>query len=74
MAIDGATAVVWAVAGYLAAGLLFAVAFVARGVERIDPAAHGMPWRARLLIVPGVAALWPLMLAKWLARRGPPVT
>jgi hypothetical protein len=60
-------------AGYLAAGAVFAAAFVARGVSSIDPAAAGMPWSARLLIFPGVAALWPLMLVKWWRQRVPPL-
>ena len=62
-----------ATALYLGAGLLFAIAFVIWGASRIDPAAHDMPWSARLLILPGSAALWPLMLAKWLARKPPPI-
>jgi len=73
MTIEWASAAVWAVGGYLAVGVLFAVAFVARGAARIDPAAAGMPWGARLLILPGAAAVWPLMLAKWLGRRSPPL-
>jgi hypothetical protein len=52
---------------YLACGLVFAVPFVFFVVGKIDPhAAHG-PWGFRLLIIPGVAAFWPLLLARWLA-------
>ncbi|CAN5885565.1 hypothetical protein BH11PSE8_BH11PSE8_19140 [soil metagenome] len=57
--------------GYGLVGGLFALAFVARGVSRLDPAAHGMPLPARLLLMPGAALLWPLMLAKWLRHRPP---
>jgi hypothetical protein len=32
-----------------------------------------MPLSARLLILPGMAALWPLVLRKWLQRQTPPV-
>ena len=57
---------------YSALGLLFAVPFVARGVKRIDPSAVEGTWGFRLLIVPGVVALWPLMLARWIRRQEPP--
>lgn len=55
-----------AVGAYGAAGLLFAVAFVARGVNQIDPAAREAGWGFRLLILPGSALLWPLLLRRWL--------
>ena len=49
---------------YLAVGLLFAIPFAFIGVKRIDPhAAHGS-WGFRLLIIPGVVALWPLLLKR----------
>ena len=52
---------------YLACGLVFAVPFVLFGVKRIDPqAAHGS-WGFRLLIIPGTAAFWPLLLRRWLS-------
>lgn len=56
---------------YLGIGLLVAIAFVWRGVKRVDPGANGAsPWFF-VLIVPGVAALWPVMLGRWLrAGRG----
>jgi membrane protein implicated in regulation of membrane protease activity len=51
---------------YLAGGFLFAVPFVFIGVQKIDPrAAHGS-WGFRLLIFSGAAALWPLLLRRWL--------
>ncbi|HBY62213.1 MAG TPA: hypothetical protein DEH78_20525 [Solibacterales bacterium] len=51
---------------YAIAGVLFGVAFVARGAEKIDPAARGASLGFRLLILPGSAALWPLLLVRWL--------
>ena len=64
---------VLALEAYLALGLLFGLAFVVRGVERVDPSAHGGTWGFRLLIVPGCAALWPLLLVRLLrAKDGPP--
>ncbi|MCI0417642.1 MAG: hypothetical protein L0387_04960 [Acidobacteria bacterium] len=43
-------------------GLLFGVCFVTAGVSRLDPLAKGAGLGFRLLILPGVAALWPLLL------------
>ena len=47
-------------------GLLFGVCFVTVGVGRLDPMARGTGPGFRLLILPGVAALWPLFLYRWL--------
>jgi hypothetical protein len=59
-----------AVAGvYAAVGLIFAVAFVLLGVHKFDVAAHGASPGFRLLMLPGCAALWPVMAVKWLRRR-----
>ena len=51
---------------YATVGLLFAIAFVTKGVARVDPVAAGAGWGFRLLILPGAAALWPLLLGRWL--------
>ena len=52
--------------GYLVAGLLFGLWFVLRGVGRVDPVARDGSWGFRLLILPGVAALWPLFVGRLL--------
>jgi hypothetical protein len=53
-------------AAYLAIGLVFAIPFAMAGVKRIDPhAAHGS-WGFRVLVIPGAAAFWPLLLRRWL--------
>jgi len=57
---------------YLALGLLFALPFLWRGLPKIDPAAVGTSWRFRLLILPGVVTLWPLMAVRWLRGSTPP--
>ena len=59
---------------YLAAGALFAAVIAVKALARIDAGARGMPWSARLLILPGLVALWPLMLVKCLKQKGPPVS
>jgi hypothetical protein len=56
---------------YMLAGVAFAAAFVTVGIARVDPVATHAPWGFRLMVMPGVAALWPLLLARWVqARRG----
>lgn len=58
---------------YLTWGLAFAIPFAFVGVRRIDPHAEHGSWGFRLLIVPGVTALWPLLLGRWIAGvKGPP--
>lgn len=65
--------VLLALAGtYLAVGLAFAIAFVARGVGRVDAAAAEASLGFRLLLVPGAAALWPLLAQRWRRATGAP--
>lgn len=52
-------------AAYLACGLIFAIPFAFVGVKRIDPHATHGSWGFRLLLIPGAAALWPLLLKRW---------
>lgn len=53
-----------AVAIYLIAGVLFAVFFLIKGIEKIDTAAHGSGLGFRLIILPGTVVLWPVLLNK----------
>ena len=71
-----ASAIVLALGVYAAIGLLVGLAYAFGGAGRIDPAAKGkgMPWRVRLLILPGVLGLWPLMLSKLFRQTEPPVS
>ena len=62
-----------ALGAYLLVGIGFAVLFVTWGVQAVDPAGRGMPFTARLIILPGATALWPLMALKWLRRQLPPL-
>ncbi|MEO1129316.1 MAG: hypothetical protein AAFX05_06340 [Planctomycetota bacterium] len=57
-------------AGYAGLGLLFSLLFVTVGLVRVDPVARGSSPAFRILILPGVAALWPLLLARWLRGSG----
>ena len=51
---------------YVGLGLIVGLAFVLRGVNRVDLAAAGSPWVFRLVILPGCVGLWPVVLLKWL--------
>ena len=53
-------------AAYLAAGVLFCVAFQLRGLPLVDPTARGCGLGFRILISPGVMALWPWLALRWL--------
>jgi hypothetical protein len=57
---------------YVVVGTLFAALFVWRGVGAIDPVAKEGSWGFRLLILPGCAALWPLLLHRWWSGSGMP--
>jgi hypothetical protein len=48
---------------YVAAGVIVAVAFVAVGVVQVQP--QPVTLGARILLLPGAFALWPLVVARW---------
>jgi len=57
---------VGALTAYGLAGAVFAIVFVTVGIQRVDSVAEHAPWGFRLIVLPGVAALWPLLLVRWL--------
>ena len=60
---------VYVLMAYALVGLLFGIAFVSAGIQRVDHAAAGSGIGFRLLVLPGSAALWPLLLARWMGAR-----
>jgi hypothetical protein len=60
------TILLMVVAVYLAAGLVFAIPFVIKGVTKIDEGAYGSTWGFRMIIIPGTIVFWPLLLKRWL--------
>ena len=54
------------VAIYLAAGFVFSIPFVIKGVTQIDEGAVGSKWGFRLIIIPGSMVFWPLLLKRWM--------
>jgi len=64
-----ASSILIALAVHAGLGVAFAAWFLTRGLARLDPAAAHAPVTFRLLIAPGVVALWPVLL--WKLRSGP---
>ena len=60
-----AKAFVSVLGAYGSLGLLFAIPFVSLGVQRLDSEARGTKLAFRLLILPGVAAFWPMFFLRW---------
>lgn len=57
---------------YLEVGLAVALLFAAYGVDRLEPSARGGSISFRILIVPGAALLWPLIVKRALRARTRP--
>jgi hypothetical protein len=61
-----AAEVLISIAGWYAAlGAVVAALFLAVGLNRIDPAGHGS-YLFRVLLLPGLVLLWPIVLLRWL--------
>ena len=54
-------------------GVGFALIFLPRAVERLDPRVAGAPKTLRLLILPGIVALWPLLAWRWITGAHEPI-
>ena len=52
---------------YVLVGVITALAFVTFGVTQVLP--YSMTLGARILVLPGAAALWPYVLIRWLKSR-----
>ena len=65
-----ATILLYGLALYALIGIVTAVLFVSFGVARVLPHAPTVTTGARILFLPGAAALWPYVLVRWLNSRG----
>jgi hypothetical protein len=65
-----ATFALVAFALYVAVGLAIGLAFVVAGVLQVQAAPVTLG--ARILLLPGATALWPLVLSRWLKSRRAP--
>ena len=72
MSIAAAETLVLILGIYALIGVVFAIFFVTLGAGRIDPNAKSMPLQTRVMIFPGAAGLWPLLVLKVLTQREPP--
>ena len=68
MALSLASWLIHAAYAYLAVGILLLPWWHLRGLRRLDAGAGAGPWGFRVLITPGLIALWPWLLAR--ARHG----
>ena len=53
---------------YFVIGVVFACAYLLAGVDRLDSQAKGAGIGFRIAIAPGVVALWPLLLKRWIRK------
>ncbi|HLK27642.1 MAG TPA: hypothetical protein VKT28_03620 [Puia sp.] len=51
---------------YLICGFVFAIAFVTKGINKVDEGAHGSTIGFKIIIIPGVIVFWIFLLKKWL--------
>lgn len=58
---------------YVAAGVLFAGPFLFLGAAKVDPITAQSTWGFRLVVTPGIVALWPLLGWRWLRGTAVPV-
>jgi hypothetical protein len=73
VSVDIAQQIVGGFEAYMLAGLVFAALFLPRGVARLDPRVAGSPKTLRLVILPGIVALWPLLAWRWITGAREPI-
>jgi hypothetical protein len=67
-----AAALIHLASAYLLAGLIFSAPFLVAGIGHIDPQARATPLSFRMIVLPGVLVLWPLLAWRWLRGAGEP--
>ncbi len=50
-------------------GLVVGLGVITFGLRRLTPSAASMPLRVRLLVLPGLAALWPVVVLRLIGIR-----
>lgn len=65
MSADQAAAAFWlSLAAYAGLGALVALWLYAGALSCVDAEAAKAPWRVKLLLFPGILALWPVLIAR----------
>ena len=65
--------IVWIAGVYVAVGVVVAAAALVRGLGRIDPDAEDATWGFRMIVLPGLVLMWPLILGRMRSgERNPP--
>ncbi|ESQ74959.1 hypothetical protein [Asticcacaulis sp. AC402] len=64
LSLEGAELFWRLVLSYMGIGLVVGMALCLGLVGRFDPVAARAPWNVRLLFLPGMILLWPLMIIK----------
>lgn len=59
--------VVYTALAYTQVGFIFAIFFLARGIQRVDSQAARAGLVFRLIVFPGVVALWPFLWKRWIS-------
>lgn len=75
MSLIAAEFFLWTLIAYVAIGLALAAIMLLVGLRRFDSAAATAPLHVKLMWVPGMVALWPVMLARalgWQPREDQP--
>jgi hypothetical protein len=67
---EGMAEQIWRIVGaYLGCGVVIGLFIALFALKRVDPSAAPTPFRVRLLILPGMAALWPLVISRLAGAR-----
>jgi hypothetical protein len=54
---------------YLGLGVLFVIPFLMKWLNKIDEGAHSSTIGFKIIIIPGVIVLWPVLLSKWMKKK-----
>jgi hypothetical protein len=73
MLLEIAQVIVGASEAYAIAGVLFALVFLSGPIARCDAGVAGAPKTLRVLLLPGIVALWPLFASRWIRGDSSPV-
>lgn len=68
-----AVLIVHALTLHVGCGVVVAAALLLGDVARLDPGLQQAPYAVRLLIAPGLVALWPIFAWRRIARRATPL-